>query len=116
KPGAEPEKSEKVKPWKLVEEYKARTAKLEAENLDLKNRIAPESDIKAYQEKLTAAEERIKRAEQELYFANYKEHPEFKSKYQEPYEQAWKRAMSELSELSVDDGQGQKRRATPQDM
>lgn len=115
-PPTEPEKGEKVKPWKLVEEYKARTAKLEAENLELKNRIAPESDIKTYQEKLTAAEKRAETLERELRYTNYQASEEFKTKYQEPYEQAWKRAMSELSELSIDDGQGQKRRATAQDL
>lgn len=47
---------------------------------------------------------------------NYEKHPEFIEKYEKPYQAAWQRAMSELSELHIDDGKGGKRAVVPDDM
>jgi hypothetical protein len=53
----------------------------------------------------------------EIRFVNYTKHPEFQEKYQKPYESAWKRAVAELSEISlIDEQTNQARTASAEDL
>lgn len=106
----------KVSPWKLMDEFKARAAALEKELADTKAKILPEADREAMTKRLTEAEKRAKEYEEEIRFRAYEKHPEFIEKFEKPYEQAWQRAMSELSELHIDDGKGGKRPVVPDDL
>ncbi len=108
--GAPPKKGEKVSPWKLVETYKARTATLEKEIADLKAKAIPETERTVIQERLTKAETRAKELEDEMRYVNYAKSDEFKQKYEEPYQKAWKRALSELEDLTIEPD-GEARRA-----
>lgn len=117
-------KPAKVSPWKLVEQYKktASELKTKAESLEAevtKLRAAPASETatKETTDRAIAAEKRVKELEDELRFTRYEKHPEYQEKYAKPYDQAWKRATSELSEVTVTDpGTGAVRAATADDM
>ncbi len=100
-PPADPKKA-KVSPWKLVEEYKAKLAAAEAKVLETEKRAIPEDKWKSTQETLTAKEKRLAELEEEIRYVNYSKSEEFKTKYQAPYEGAWKQAMGELSEIQIE--------------
>lgn len=107
----------KVSPWKLVDEYKGKAAKLEAELLEVKKQIVPEQDRKSLDERMTSIQKRNEELENEIRFTNYQKSKEFNDKYQMPYEAAWGRAIKELGEILVTDpSTGQQRVAAPQDL
>lgn len=109
-------KNPKAKPWKLVEEYKGRLGKAEAEILELRKQ-QPTGDAKELQERVERAESRAKELEKSIAFVDYSQTEEFKKTYQQPYESAWKSAMEELRELTVEDPtNGQARPINAQDM
>lgn len=107
----------KVNPWKLVDEYKGRLANVEKELADSKTTGLAQQEKQALEQRATQAETRLKELEDELRFIDFSKSAEFKTKYQQPYEAAWKRAMSELSEIGVqDETTGDTRAANAQDM
>ena len=111
--GAKP----KANPWKLYEQVKERATKLEQEIAQLKEKFTPEANRETYTKRLTETEARAKALEDEIRFVNYEKSEEFATKYQQPYEAAWTRAMTELSEISILDPQTQQQRpVTSQDM
>lgn len=99
-------KKEKVNPWKLVDEYKARVAKLEADHAETSKRAIPKADWDRTQETLAEREKRLTELEQEIKYVNYSKSEEFKTKYQQPYEKQWQRTMAELGELTVETADG----------
>lgn len=110
-------KSGKTNPWKLVDEFKGRAATLEKENAELRKSIVPEHDRKSLEARAQTAESRVKELEDEIRYVNYQKHPDFVKNYQQPYENAWKVATSELSEISIVDPTSQQQRpATPEDL
>lgn len=116
--GEKPAKT-KVNPWKLVDEYKAKTASLEKELVETKGRILPEADRKALEESRNSMQKRVDELEKEIAFVNYSKSREFQDKYQKPYEEAWNRAMNELKELTIvegPEGAQTSRAVTPQDL
>jgi hypothetical protein len=107
---------EKANPWKLVDEYKSRSATLEKEILDLKKSLVPEQDRKTYEERAQRLEARNKELEDEIRYVNFTKSKQYLDEYQAPYEDAFKRAMSDLSEITVQDITTQQvRPATPED-
>lgn len=67
-------------------------------------------------EKLTATEKRLKEVEDEIRFTNYGKSAEFTEKYKKPYEEAWAKAVAELSELTVEQEDGTTRAANVNDL
>ncbi len=106
----------KPSPWKLVEQYKSKSITLESENIDLKKRLESLGDPAKIQDRMTTAEKRAQELEEHIRFVDYAKSKEFQEKWQAPYEAAWKRATSELRELSITDPNGQVRQVTPQDL
>lgn len=98
-------KPAKVNPWKLVDEYKQKTAKLEAELLEAGKRGIPKQEWDATQEKMTATEKRAQELEDEIRYVNYSKSKEFSEKYQAPYEESWRRAMGDLKDVVLEDGE-----------
>jgi len=111
---AKGKKGEKVSPWKLVDTYKGKVAELE-KKLSEKSGMS-EQEKKEYQDKLEAITKRNQELEDEIRFTNYTKHPEFKSKYDEPYQKAWAAAVQEMSELTIVDDTGRERQVTAQDI
>jgi len=116
-PVTESKDGKKPSPWKLFEaEKKARVA-AESEVQRLRSLIVSEPELKAREERLTKAETRAKELEDEMRFVNYAKSQEFKEKHQVPYENAWQNAMSELSEITIEDPTNHQQRAvTAQDL
>jgi hypothetical protein len=104
-------KPPKESPWKIIDGYKERLAKAERALLEAGKGGIP----KEVQERITKAEARAKELEDEIRFVNYEKSPEFKTKYGDPYDAAWKRAVAEVSEIPVNDN-GASRPATSQDI
>lgn len=116
KPGEAPVDKKKVNPWKLVDEHKAGRAKAEQELVELKKLVPNEAVRKQELAELEAARKELKEYQDEIRYVNYAKSPEFKEKYQKPYEQAWAKAMSELKEITVEDVNGDQRQVTANDM
>ena len=110
----------KDNPWKLLETYKSKATKLEKELADARNGSGNqpqwEQKWKASEERATAAEKRAKELSDEMRFVNYERSDEFKEQFQKPYEDAYKQAASDMSELTIEDGEGQRRKATINDL
>lgn len=121
KPGEAPadkleKNGKKPSPWKLVEDYKGRLTKAETEIAELRKNVLPEQDRKAYEDRASKAEARVKELEQHLTFVDYSKTEEFKTKYEQPYQKAWGRAMKEIGELRVPDGNGGERKISADDL
>jgi hypothetical protein len=114
--GTKPADKKKVNPWKLVDEYKAKVKEYEGKIAEVEKRAIPESKWKEQQETLTQREARLKELEEEIRYVNYSKSDEFKNKYQKPYDDAWKRAMGELKELTIEAGDGNTRPVEPKDI
>jgi hypothetical protein len=106
----------RVNPWKLVDEYKAKSKEYEAKIAEVEKRAIPESKMKEYQAQIEAGQARLKELEEEIRYVNFSKSEEFKSKYQQPYDAAWKRAMGELKELTIEEDGGQTRPVAPADI
>lgn len=114
---AAPEKKGKVSPWKLMEEHKAARLKAEAEMVELRKTMADPAKVKEIEEKYATVEKRAKELEDHIRFVDYSKSQEFQDKYQKPYEEAWKKHMGDLGELTVrDEAAGTERPLAPQDM
>lgn len=108
---------QKPNPWKLYDAEKAARAKAEKEIQDLKSTIVPEAERTKLMERVTAAEKRAQELEDEIRFVDYSKSVEFQTKYQKPYEEAWKRAMAELSQVPIKDpATGETRSAQTEDL
>ena len=99
--------SKKVSPWKLVDQFKKKALEAEQRALELEKLVLPEDQRNAITERVTKAEQRAKELEDEIRYVNYAKSDEFKQKYQQPYERAWQRAMSELQGTTFQDTNGQ---------
>lgn len=110
-------KGEKVNPWKLVDEYKAKVGTLEKQIAEAKTSALAEQERNTYVEKVGKLEARTKELEDHIRYVDYTKSEEFQTKYQQPYEKAWERAATELREIGVNDpATGEQRPATADDL
>ena len=98
--------SKKVSPWKLVDQFKKKALEAEQRALELEKLVLPEDQRNAITERLTKAEQKARELEDEIRYVNYAKSDEFKQKFQQPYERAWQRAMSELQGTTFQDAGG----------
>jgi len=103
-----PADKKKVSPWKMVEEYKTKIKEYEAKLAQTGAKEPAPEKLKEYEEKLTAAEKRRMELEQEIQFVNFQKSEKFQKEYQQPYEAAWSKAMTDLSEITVLDGDSER--------
>lgn len=111
----DPKDGKKPSPWKLVDEYKGRLTKAEAEVAELRKSLLPENDRKVLEERVSKAEARASELQQKLVDKDWAESDDYK-KQQEEYSDAWKVAMSEMQGIKVTDGQGGERDVTAHDL
>lgn len=110
-------KKAKVNPWKLMEEHKTRAANLEKEVVELKKLVPNAEARKQEMAEVEQLRARAKELEDEIRYVNYAKSPEFKEKYEKPYQQAWSKAMTELREITIEDpNTGASRQITPNDI
>jgi hypothetical protein len=112
-PAAAAAPGKRPSPWKLVDDYKAKVIALEKQLAEKSS--VPQEELKSIQERAQKNEARNKELEDENRFVNYRKSQEFKEKFEEPYHRAWKSALSELGELSVNTASGP-RQMTEQDL
>lgn len=111
------EKGKKVSPWKLVDQYKSKVVELERQVAEARTSSLAVKEKEELSSKLAEAQKRLDEFEEERRFTNYQKDPEFQQKYEKPYVDAWKRAMAELGELTVEDQTtGQERPVSTQDI
>ena len=103
--------AKKPSPWKLVDQFKERATRAEQRILELEKELGPEPERQAKSQRLEAAEKRLQELEQHIRFVDYSKSKEFQDQYQKPYEEAWGRAMSELSEITLEDPNTHQRRS-----
>jgi hypothetical protein len=103
-----PVEKKKVSPWKMVEEYKAKIKEYEAKLAQVGSKEPAPEKLKEYEEKLTSAEKRRMELEQEIQFVNFQKSEKFQKEYQQPYESAWAKAMTDMSEITVLDGDSER--------
>lgn len=110
-------KPKKANPWKLFDEEKKKRGEAEAEVQRLKTSVVPDQERGALMDRVTKAETRTKELEDHIRFVSYEKSKEFQDQYQAPYEAAWKRATTELAEISITDPiTNQPRAVTSQDI
>lgn len=110
-------KTGKANPWKLVDQYKGRLAAIEKQIADSKTTGLAEQQRTEYEKKLSEVTKKLDEVQNEMRFIDYTKHPEYQEKYQKPYEEAWQRAVSELSEINVVDPEtNQPRTASAEDL
>lgn len=107
---------QKINPWKLADEHKARAAALEKEVLELKKLGVSAEARKAEIAEMEAVKQKAKELEDHIRFVDYQASDEYKQKYEKPYEQQWVTAMKELKGVTMTDGQGDSREIAPQDL
>jgi len=117
-PNAKPAEAKKgkVNPWKLVDEHKAARAKAETEIAELRKLVPNVEDRKKEIELVKQIHDRNKQLEDEIRYVRYEQSTEFKEKYDAPYTNAWKKAMTDLEGVMVNDGEDGSRAVTPNDM
>lgn len=71
--------------------------------------------FKPLQDKLSAIEKENAALKEEIRYVNYKKHPEFVDKYEKPYNDAWAKAVSEVTQLGMEMEDGTVRKATAND-
>lgn len=100
--------------------YRPKLQSLEAKTKEYEKTIeqlkAQQPDVKPFQEKLSAYEKELNQLREIVRFADYKKSPEFVDKYQKPYEEAWSKAVSEVTQLSLEMEDGTSRKATANDL
>lgn len=104
KPGEKPP-DKKANPWDLYNKSKETVKSLETRIAELEGKQMKPEQQKEWESKTA----RLKELEEEIRYTNYQKSTEFQEKYQKPYDQAWKRAMTDLNELTVADGNGGER-------
>lgn len=94
----------------------AEIARLQTELKTAKETPADDPDKKLLLEKYESEVKRRTELEKEIAFVAYHKSAEFVDKYQKPYEEAWAKAVGELSELTIESEDGTSRTATAQDL
>ena len=115
-PADVPPEDKKKNPWKLYRAEKERATALERQISEAKTGSLAETEKAQYLERIEKAEAKLKTYEDEIRFKSYEKSDEFKTKYEQPYEQAWNRHMAELRQVPVLAADGTQRLATPEDL
>lgn len=117
-PAAAPDKKgQKPNPWKLLDTEKAARAKVEQEFQEYRSKVPRDVDVKALSERAQKAEEAAAKLADEIRYHNYEKSPEFEREFHAPYVAAFRRAMDDLSEVTVaDPTTGQARKLSEDDL
>lgn len=126
KPSADSETAKPVKAAELRTAYEksketiktkdAEITRLQNELKAAKSTPVDDPEKKTLAEKLQAVEKRKAELEQQIQFVDYQKSEEFQTKYKKPYESAWAKAVSEVSQLTMSLEDGTTRKATAADI
>jgi len=107
---------QKVNPWKLAEERKAKLQEMEKQLNELKTKVPNEDARKQELAEVETLRKRAKELEEHIRFVDYQASDEYKERYEKPYEQQWVKSMKELKGVTVVDDNGEPREIEPSDM
>lgn len=113
KPTTEPDgdKKQRISPWKLVDQYKERATKAESRVLELeKAQLTPEQ-AKARDTELATLRQQNQAMQEDLRYVRAEKYDPEIVKADSEYQSAYKRAISELSEITFKDPATQQDRA-----
>ena len=111
-----PKDGKKIGGWKVAKYWRKQHEEVSAQLADAHSRIIPEADAVKLKEELTLTKSQAERLEQIVRFKDYEKSSEFQEKYYKPYQAAWQRALTELSEIPVTDSSGNARPMKPEDL
>lgn len=95
----------KKNPWHLLRDSEKKVKALETQVTEAKSSSLAETERVQFQERIDKAETKLKEYEDEIRFKSYEKSDEFKTKYEQPYEQAWTKHVHDLQGVTVlDDG------------
>lgn len=116
KPATSDPKDKKPSPWQLKDAAEKKAREYEKRALDAESKLAQMGDVDRLRQRAEAAETKLKELDEHIKYVDYAKSDEFKAKYQQPYEEAWTTAVSDLKELAVSLPDGQERPGTVQDL
>lgn len=107
-------KKERDTVWQpKLQSLEAKTKQYEQQIEELR-KTAP--DNKAINDKLVAVEKENAQLREVVRFADYKKSPEFTEKFERPYNEAWAKAVSEVTQLNLEMEDGSSRKASANDL
>lgn len=92
-------------------DYRPKIQRLEAQLAELQKSTEASPAVTA---RIKALEERNASLEQHMQFVDYSQSEEYRTKYQEPYRNAWNEALAEFKELTITDPETGSERAADQ--
>ena len=96
-----------------IQSLEAKTKEYERAIEELRTK---QPDLKPFQEKMAALEKERAQLLEIVRFSDYKKSPEFTDKYEKPYNEAWAKAVSEITQLGMALEDGTSRKATANDL
>jgi len=99
-----------------LKERESRIAALESELKTVRETPREDPEKSTLLGKLQETEKREKALQERLRLVDYQQSDDFVNKFQKPWEDAWKRAASEIQELTIELEDGTSRAATVQDL
>lgn len=101
-------------------EVKSEREKLKAENARVSAKLREYENNKPSTEPLTTRikelEGKLESYEKQTQLTDYTRSQDFQEKYAKPYEQSWAKAIHDLTQLTIEDGEGNRRQVTPKDI
>lgn len=101
---------------KVLSHYKKEARRLELENVELKKQSSDPKLVSGLRTELDTTKEQLKALQDKLYAYDYRENPEFREKYIDPYNNAYRRALGTIEELQVTDADGNTRMGRKEDL
>ena len=102
--------------WQLKERYEKLAREYEKRAVEAESKLAQMGDADKLRQRAEQAETRLKELDEHIRYVDYSKSEEFKTKYQQPYEEAWTHAVNDLKELQVSLPDGNQRTGTVQDL
>jgi len=99
---------------KIREEYEPEIQSLRSKVKEYETANPEQAEVLT--KELESIKKRRDELESEIRFIRYEKSSEFQEKFAKPYEDAWAKAVAELSELTVTDEEGNSRTATANDL
>lgn len=94
---------------------KARVAELEKELAEVKTKPIEDAERKTFVEQVATLTKQLEEHAQLVRFAAYEQSDEYKSKFEQPFVEAWQEGVQLVAGLNVVDGEGNARKGTPDD-
>lgn len=111
KEALEKERDEVFRP--KIQQLESKVQEYERTLTELKTK---QPDSKPWQDKVTALEKQNASLLEIVRYADYRKSPEFTDKYEKPYNEAWAKAVSEVTQLNLEMEDGSGRKATANDL